>query len=127
MTLSPDPATGTGAGLSLKQWSATSGSERSSRANLVLEGGGHRWRANADGNGAIDALTRVDNALDPVLGSGVQLVAYDVHATGIGHAGEGVDHRRRAAPRCGKRADLSWSRGRRERAGGERRGRRWTR
>jgi hypothetical protein len=86
MTLSPDPATGTGAGLSLKQWSATSGSERSSRANLVLEGGGHRWRANADGNGAIDALMRaVDNALDPVLGSGVQLVAYDVHATGIGH------------------------------------------
>ena len=86
MTLSPDPATGTGAGLSLKQWSATSGSERSSRANLVLEGGGHRWRANADGNGAIDALMRaVDNALAPLLGSGVVLTAYDVHATRAGH------------------------------------------
>lgn len=87
MTLShadTDPATETE--LSLERWSATSGSQRGSRANLVLVGGGHRWRANADGNGAIDALMRaVDNALAPLLRSGVTLVAYDVHATGTGH------------------------------------------
>ncbi len=72
--------------LSLERWSATSGSERGSRANLVLAGGGHRWRANADGNGAVDALMRaVDNALAPLLGTGVVLVAYDVHAAGAGH------------------------------------------
>lgn len=87
MTLSPaDTSPGTRAELFLERWSATSGSERASRANLVLAGGGHRWRANADGNGAIDALMRaVDNALSPLLGSGVVLVAYDVHATGAGH------------------------------------------
>lgn len=87
MTLSPagtDPAGQ--AQLSLERWSATSGSERGSRANLVLAGGGHRWRANADGNGAVDALMRaVDNALAPLLGAGVMLVAYDVHAAGAGH------------------------------------------
>lgn len=87
MTLSPaETNPGTEARLSLERWSATSGSERRSRANLVLEGGGHRWRANADGNGAVDALMRaVDNALAPLLGSGVVLVTYDVHATGAGH------------------------------------------
>ena len=87
--------------LNLERWSATSGSERSSRANLVLGGGGHRWRANADGNGAIDALMRaVDNALAPLLGSGVELVTYDVHATGAGHeakASISVGVRRREA------------------------------
>ncbi len=95
MTLSP-PET-----LNLERWSATSGSERASRANLVLGGGGHRWRANADGNGAIDALMRaVDNALAPLLGSGVELVSYDVHATGAGHeakASINVGVRRREA------------------------------
>lgn len=87
MTLSStDTRADTNAGLSLERWSATSGSERASRANLVLNGGGHRWRANADGNGAIDALMRaVDNALAPLLGSGVVLATYDVHATGAGH------------------------------------------
>ena len=87
MTLSPaDTRPSTDAGLSLERWSATSGSERPSRANLVLQGGGHRWRANADGNGAIDALMRaVDNALAPLLGAGVVLATYDVHATGAGH------------------------------------------
>ncbi|CAN5170913.1 hypothetical protein BH23CHL9_BH23CHL9_08260 [soil metagenome] len=87
MTLSPsDTRPSTLGDLSLERWSATSGSERASRANLVLTGGGHRWRASADGNGAIDALMRaVDNALAPLLGSGVVLVAYDVHATGAGH------------------------------------------
>jgi hypothetical protein len=87
MTLSPtDTRPATGGGLHLERWSATSGSERGSRANLVLAGGGHRWRANADGNGAIDALMRaVDNALAPVLGEGVVLVSFDVHATRAGH------------------------------------------
>ena len=87
MTLSPtDTQPATGGSLHLERWSATSGSERGSRANLVLAGGGHRWRANADGNGAIDALMRaVDNALAPVLGEGVTLVSFDVHATGAGH------------------------------------------
>ncbi len=73
-------------GLSVERWSATSGSERASRANLVLRGGGHRWRAHADGNGAVDALMRAaDKALEPLLGSGVELATYDVHATGPGH------------------------------------------
>ena len=87
MTLSPsDTRPATGGSLHLERWSATSGSERGSRANLVLAGGGHRWRANADGNGAIDALMRaVDNALGPVVRDGVTLVSFDVHATGAGH------------------------------------------
>jgi hypothetical protein len=81
-TIDADPADA----LAVERWAASSGSERGSRANLVLTGGGHRWRANAEGNGAIDALMRaVDNALEPVLGTGVVLVAYDVHATGVGH------------------------------------------
>ncbi len=76
----------TDADLRVERWSATSGSERRSRANLVLDGGGHRWRANADGNGAIDALMRaVDNALAPLLGDGVVLATYDVDAAGAGH------------------------------------------
>ena len=87
MTLSQtDTRPATRGDLHLERWSATSGSERGSRANLVVAGGGHRWRANADGNGAIDALMRaVDNALAPLLGEGVVLVAYDVHATRAGH------------------------------------------
>lgn len=72
--------------ISIERWSATSGSDRPSRANLILRGGGHRWRAHADGNGAIDALMRaVDRALEPLLGTGVELATYDVHATGPGH------------------------------------------
>ena len=87
MTLSNEEIVPTAAdGLSIERWSATSGSELGSRANLVLHGGGHRWRAHADGNGAIDALMRaVDRALEPLLGAGVQLATYDVHATGAGH------------------------------------------
>ena len=78
----PDPTSA----LSIERWSATSGSERGSRASLVLNGGGHRWRAHADGNGAIDALMRaVDDALAPLLGEGIVLATYDVHAAGPGH------------------------------------------
>jgi hypothetical protein len=88
MTLSPadtQPAS-TAGGLHLERWAASSGSERGSRANLVIAGGGHRWRANADGNGAIDALMRAaDNALAPLLGDGVTLVSFDVHAARAGH------------------------------------------
>lgn len=77
-------------GLSIERWSATSGSDRGSRASLVLHGGGHRWRAHADGNGAVDALMRaVDDALAPLLGEGVALVSYDVHAQGPGHETKG--------------------------------------
>ncbi len=87
MTLSqPDTTPSPDEGLSIERWSATSGSERGSRASLVLHGGGHRWRAHADGNGAIDALMRaVDDALAPLLGEGISLATYDVHASGPGH------------------------------------------
>ena len=72
--------------MTVERWAASSGSERPSRANVILRGGGHRWRANADGNGAIDALLRaVDNALAPLLAPGIVLTSYDVHATGVGH------------------------------------------
>ena len=103
MTLSPaDTHPASTGGLHLERWSATSGSERGSRANLVVAGGGHRWRANADGNGAIDALMRaVDNALAPLLGDGVVLESFDVHATAGGHeatASVSLGVRRRAAP-----------------------------
>jgi len=84
------PQTDTTSALSIERWSATSGSERGSRASLVLNGGGHRWRAHADGNGAIDALMRaVDDALAPLLGEGVLLATYDVHAAGPGHETKG--------------------------------------
>ncbi|MDQ3691969.1 MAG: hypothetical protein M3406_18425, partial [Chloroflexota bacterium] len=46
--------------------------------------------AHADGNGAIDALMRaVDDALAPLLGKGVELATYDVHAAGPGHETKG--------------------------------------
>ncbi len=84
------PQTDTTSALSIERWSATSGSERGSRASVVLNGGGHRWRAHADGNGAIDALMRaVDDALAPLLGEGVVLATYDVHAAGPGHETKG--------------------------------------
>ena len=102
MNLSPAELPDTEAALSVERWSATSGSERSSRANLTLVGGGHRWRANAGGNGAVDALLRaVDNALAPILGLGVTLASYDVHAAGSGHeakASIAVGVRRSGAP-----------------------------
>jgi hypothetical protein len=77
--------------LAIERWSASSGSGRDSRASIVLTGGGHRWRAHADGNGAVDALLRaVDRALAPVLGAGVELATYEVHATGPGHDTSGA-------------------------------------
>ena len=102
--MNPYPAeqSATESALAVERWSATSGSDRSSRANLILVGGGHRWRANAEGNAAVDALLRaVDNALAPLLGSGVVLVSYDVHSAGTGHeakASISVGVRRSDAP-----------------------------
>ncbi len=79
--LTPDAA------FSLERWSASSGSDRTSRASLVLVGGGRRWYAHSNGNGAIDALMRsVDEALARVLTSPVDLMTYNVHASGHGHA-----------------------------------------
>jgi hypothetical protein len=70
----------------IERWSASSGSSRPSRADLVISGGGRMWRAHATGNGAVDALLRaVDTALASVLGDGVELQTYNVHATGDGH------------------------------------------
>jgi 2-isopropylmalate synthase len=71
---------------SVERWSATSGNGRPSRANLTLRGAGRRWSAHSEGNGAVDALLKsVDLALAPVLGEGVELQTYNVHATGEGH------------------------------------------
>ena len=71
---------------SVERWSATSGNGRPSRANLTLRGAGRRWSAHSEGNGAVDALLKsVDLALVPVLGDGVELQTYNVHATGEGH------------------------------------------
>lgn len=79
--LTPDAA------FSLERWSASSASDRTSRASLVLVGGGRRWYAHANGNGAIDALMRaVDDALARVLPAPVELLTYNVHASGHGHA-----------------------------------------
>jgi hypothetical protein len=87
----PDAEPITEAGIAIERWSATSGSGRDSRATVVLRGGGHRWRAHADGNGAVDALMRaVDRALEPLLGKGVELATYEVHATGPGHDTSGA-------------------------------------
>lgn len=87
MTVSqPDPAATPHDALHIDRWTATSGSERGSRASLVISGGGHQWRAHADGNGAVDALMRAaDEALAPLLEGGVALATYDVHASGPGH------------------------------------------
>ena len=85
--------------LSIERWSATSGSERGSRASLVLHGGGHRWRAHADGNGAVDALMRaVDDALAPLLGTGVQVApisSIDERPVGSGEFPISLDIQRR--------------------------------
>ena len=86
MTVSPIRPSPEPSSLDIERWAASSGSERTSRANLTIVGGGHRWRANADGNGAIDALLRaVDSALTALLGEGVILTSFEVHAKGGGH------------------------------------------
>jgi hypothetical protein len=80
----PEPVSA--AAFAVERWSASSGNRRDSRADVVIVGGDRRWRAHATGNGAVDALLRaVDLALGPVLGDGVELQTYNVHATGDGH------------------------------------------
>jgi 2-isopropylmalate synthase len=75
----------------LDRWSASSASNRPSRANLVILGADRAWRAHASGNGAVDALLRaVDTALGSVLGDGVELQTYNVHAAGQGHDTEAM-------------------------------------
>ncbi len=78
-------------GVRLERWTVTSGSNVNSRAAVVIRGGGHDWKASAEGNGPVDALYRaVDRALSDVLGGGhPQLRAYDVHALAEGPAAEG--------------------------------------
>lgn len=71
----------------IERWSASSGNDRPSRASLVLAGGERRWHAHATGNGAVDALMRaVDEAVARVMPEPVELLTYNVHATGHGHA-----------------------------------------
>ncbi len=71
----------------IERWSASSGNDRPSRASLVLAGGDRRWHAHATGNGAVDALMRaVDEAVARVLPEPLELLTYNVHATGHGHA-----------------------------------------
>ena len=72
---------------SIERWSATSGNDRPSRASVRLTGGGRGWQAHAIGNGAVDALMRaVDEAIARVLPEPVELLTFNVHATGHGHA-----------------------------------------
>jgi 2-isopropylmalate synthase len=75
----------------LERWTVTSGSNANSRAAVVIRGGGHDWKASAEGNGPVDALYRaVDRALGDLLDGGhPQLLAYDVHALAEGPSAEG--------------------------------------
>jgi hypothetical protein len=76
--------------LRLERWTVTAGSNTTSRAAIVLSGGGRDWQASAEGTGAIDALYQaVDRALREILGGHPRLVAYDVHALAEGPAAEG--------------------------------------
>jgi len=80
------PVPASSATFRVERWSASSASARPSRADLVIDGAGRKWRAHATGNGAVDALLRaVDEALTSILGGGVELQTYNVHATGDGH------------------------------------------
>ncbi len=85
------PASGVEPVFTLDRWSASSASNRPSRANLVILGADRAWRAHASGNGAVDALLRaVDTALAGVLAGGVELETYNVHAAGQGHDTEAM-------------------------------------
>ena len=65
---------------------------------LVLHGGDHRWRAHAEGNGAIDALMKaVDVALAPCSATAWPWT-YDVHASGPGHDSAASGQAIRPAP-----------------------------
>jgi 2-isopropylmalate synthase len=94
MTTTPAPAPGSSAEpsetLHLARWTVTSGSNVNSRGVVVIASGDHQWDANAEGNGAVDALFRaVDKALAAVLTGHPRLVSYDVHAMAEGPEAEG--------------------------------------
>jgi 2-isopropylmalate synthase len=74
----------------LERWTVTAGSNSTSRAAVVLSGGGRDWQASAEGTGAIHALfTAVDAALAAILGGQPRLVGYEVHALSEGTDAEG--------------------------------------
>ncbi len=92
----------------LERWTVTAGSNTTSRAAVVLSGGGRDWQASAEGTGAIDALfSAVDSALRAILGGQPRLVAYDVHALAEGTDAEGRASVRVAPPAAatGSRAE----------------------
>src|SRR5215468_6853317 len=94
MTTTPASAAGSSAEpaetLHLARWTVTSGSNVNSRGVVVIASGDHQWDANAEGNGAVDALFRaVDKALAAVLTGHPRLVSYDVHAMAEGPEAEG--------------------------------------
>jgi hypothetical protein len=96
----------------LERWTATAGSNVTSRAAVVLSGGGRDWQASAEGTGAIDALfSAVDTALRAILGGQPRLLAYDVHALAEGPAAEGRVSVRVAPPAGaeGRRAEGEFS------------------
>jgi hypothetical protein len=83
----------------LERWTVTAGSNTTSRAAVVLSGGGRDWQASSEGPGAIDALfSAVDTALAAILGGQPRLVAYDVHALGEGPGAVGRASVRVAPP-----------------------------
>ncbi len=83
----------------LERWTVTAGSNTTSRAAVVLSGGGRDWQASAEGTGAIDALfSAVDRALRAILDGQPRLMAYDVHALGEGTDAEGRASVRVAPP-----------------------------
>jgi hypothetical protein len=94
MTTTPASASGPPADpaetLHLARWTVTSGSNVNSRGIVVIASGDHQWDANAEGNGAVDALFRaVDKALAAVLTGHPRLISYDVHAMAEGPGAEG--------------------------------------
>jgi hypothetical protein len=95
----PDPSAPPAPTVNLARWTVTSGSNVRSRGAVILDAGGHQWRASADGNGAIDALYRaVDKALAEILEGHPRLLAYDIHALGEGTDTIGVVTVRIAPP-----------------------------
>jgi hypothetical protein len=95
----PDPSAAAAPTVHLARWTVTSGSNVRSRGAVILDAGGHQWRASADGNGAIDALYRaVDKALAEILDGHPRLLAYDIHALGEGTDTVGIVTVRIAPP-----------------------------
>jgi 2-isopropylmalate synthase len=85
--------------LHLARWSCTTGSAVQSRGVVIVESGGHRWQASAEGIGPVDALYKaVDTALQDVLSGHPRLLSYDVHGLSEGTESEGAVRVRLAPP-----------------------------